>query len=268
MEVRRGYMSEDAVVFENIVKTYPMYTHVLGGIKNMIFNFPHSFRALRRERFTALENVSFTVRRGEAVGIIGGNGAGKSTTLGLIAGVIKPDTGSVQTYGRISPFLELGAGFHPELSGRENMVLNGVLMGLNRKDVLERIEEIIEFAGIREFIDQPIRVYSSGMLARLGFSVVAHLDPKILLIDEVLAVGDISFQKRCIDKMNEFRNRGVTLIFVSHSMGEVKNVCDRVIWLADHTVRMTGESNDVVDAYINHQKDLAPEKAQAGKEDA
>ncbi len=242
-----------AVEFKDVSKTYPMYTHVLGGIKNMIFNFPHSLRALRKERFTALEHVSFTIEKGEAVGIIGSNGAGKSTTLGLIAGVLRPDQGTVTTTGRISPFLELGAGFHPELSGRENVMLNGVLMGLHLKDVEERMGEIIDFSEIREFIDQPIRVYSTGMLARLGFSVVAHLDPKILLIDEVLAVGDIAFQEKCREKMKSFRDLGVTLVFVSHSMDDVRMLCDRAIWLENHTVRMSGPSADVSKLYYGQE---------------
>jgi lipopolysaccharide transport system ATP-binding protein len=196
-----------------------------------------------------LKDVSFEVKRGEALGIIGKNGAGKSTILGLIAGVLKPTEGRVVVKGRASALLELGAGFHPELTGRENIILNGIILGLAKAEVLKKLDEIIEFSGIEEFIDQPIRVYSSGMLARLGFSVVAHLDPDILLIDEILAVGDREFRKKCIKKMMKFKKRGVTIIFVSHSMPDVKRICDRVAWLDNHIIKMIGNQADVVSGY-------------------
>jgi lipopolysaccharide transport system ATP-binding protein len=171
--------------------------------------------------------------------------------MGLIAGVLRPSKGRIDVNGRVSPLLELGAGFHPELSGKENIMLNGVLMGLTRKDVARRMEEIIDFSELQEFIDQPIRIYSSGMLARLGFSVIAHLDPDILLVDEILAVGDLDFQKKCFAKMEEFKRKDITIIFVSHSMNNVERICDRVMWIEDHIIRMIGETEKVVKSYVS-----------------
>jgi lipopolysaccharide transport system ATP-binding protein len=169
--------------------------------------------------------------------------------LGLIAGVLKPTRGKVNTRGRIASLLELGAGFHPELTGKENIILNGVLMGLTRAEILGKMGAIIDFSEIGDFIDQPIRVYSSGMIARLGFSVVVHLDPEILLIDEVLAVGDLEFQKKCIDKMVSFKKNGVTMVFVSHSMIDVEKICDRVAWIENHNIKLLGKTPDVISSY-------------------
>jgi lipopolysaccharide transport system ATP-binding protein len=166
-----------------------------------------------------------------------------------MAGVLKPSAGKVIVNGRISPLLELGAGFHPELTGRENITLNGVLLGLTKAEVMGKMEEIINFSELNDFIDQPIRVYSTGMLARLGFSVIACLDPEILLIDEILAVGDVEFQKKCLAKMMNFKEREVTMIFVSHSMADVVRICDRVLWIEKHGVKMIGNPQEVVSLY-------------------
>jgi lipopolysaccharide transport system ATP-binding protein len=243
-------MSEKAIVFDRVSKSYPRY-HQIMGIKNFLFHLPTAIRSLKNARYEVLNGISFEVYRGESFGIIGRNGVGKSTTLGLIAGVLRPDSGRVIVNGRISPLLELGGGFHPELTGRENIILNGVLLGMTRAEVLKRMDEIIEFSELGEFIDQPLRTYSSGMYARLGFSVIAHLDPEILLIDEVLAVGDIGFQKKCLDKMLGFKRMGVTIVFVSHSMGDIEKICDRVMWLEDKRVREVNESKKVITDYIN-----------------
>jgi len=242
-------MSESIILFDNVSKSYPLYHHITGGIKNFLFHLPKAVSSMKNSRFEALRDISFEVSKGETLGIIGRNGAGKSTTLGLIAGVLKPSKGRIIVKGRISPLLELGAGFHHELTGRENVMLNGVLMGLTRTEVSRKMNEIIEFSELRDFIDQPIRVYSSGMLARLGFSVVAHLDPEILLIDEILAVGDMEFQKKCLDKMMGFKKSGVTMVFVSHSMADVERICDRVMWVEDHSIKMIGEPETVVSNY-------------------
>jgi lipopolysaccharide transport system ATP-binding protein len=249
MEVCRGAMTEPIIIFDNVSKSYPLYHHITGGIKNFLFNLPKAVSSIKNSRYEALKNISFEVYKGETLGIIGKNGVGKSTTLGLIAGVLKPSKGNIIVKGRVSPLLELGAGFHPELTGRENIILNGVLMGLTRAEVLRKIDEIIEFSELRDFINQPIRTYSSGMLARLGFSVVAHLNPEILLIDEVLAVGDIEFQKKCIDKMMEFKKSGVTMVFVSHSMEDVARICDRAMWIENHNIKMIGEPKEIVEDY-------------------
>ncbi len=246
-------MSEPVIIFDNVSKSYPLYHHITGGIKNFLFNLPKAVSSIKNSRYEVLREIFFEVFKGEAFAIIGRNGAGKSTILGLIAGVLIPSKGRVTVRGKISPLLELGGGFHPELTGRENIMLNGVLLGLTRLEVRKKMEEIIEFSELREFINQPIRTYSSGMLARLGFSVVSSLDPEILLIDEILAVGDMEFQKKCLDKMMGFKKSGVAIVFVSHSMEDIKRICDRVMWIEDHRIKMTGKAYEVVEGYINEK---------------
>ncbi len=209
-------------------------------------------------KFEALRDISFEVYEGETFGIIGRNGAGKSTTLALMAGVIKPSFGTVTVKGRVSPLLALGGGFHPDLTGRENIILNGVLMGLTKGEVSGKMEEIVEFSELGRFIEQPIRTYSSGMYARLGFSVVAHLDPEILIIDEVLAVGDMDFQKKSFEKMMEFKERGITMVLVTHSLDDVTGICDRAMWIEDHRVRMMGAPEEVTGGYANYKRIKGP----------
>jgi len=242
-------MNRKVVIFKNVSKSYPLY-HQMMGIKNFLFNLPRGIRSMRNTRFEALKEISFEIEKGETLGIIGRNGAGKSTILGLIAGVLKPTQGTVFVEGRVSPLLELGAGLHPDLTGRENILLNGVLIGFLKTEVLKKMDDIIAFSEIKEFIDQPVRVYSSGMLARLGFSIVANLDPEILLIDEVLAVGDIDFQKKCLDRMLEFKRKGVTMVFVSHSMPYVEKICDRIMWIDNHSIKMIGATKDIIKLYF------------------
>jgi lipopolysaccharide transport system ATP-binding protein len=241
-------MNDPIISFSNVSKSYPFYRHVR-GIKNVLFNFQKSMRSLQEDQFEALRDISFSISEGENFGIIGNNGAGKSTTLGLIAGVLKANKGKVVVRGRVSPLLALGAGFHPELDGRDNIMLNGILMGLTRRQVQSKLEEIIEFSEIGEFIDRPLRVYSSGMLARLGFAVVAHLDPEILLIDEVLGVGDIRFQKKCLNKMLEFKHSGVTIVLVTHSIASIIELCDRAMWIENHVIKMIGDPREIAMTY-------------------
>ncbi len=247
-------MSKTVIEFKNVTKSFPIYHHLASGIKGFIFNFPKSLRGITQDRFTALQDISFEIKQGETVAFIGRNGAGKSTTLGLIAEVMKPTQGSVIVNGRVSPLLELGGGFHPDLTGRENISLNGVLMGLTRAQVKEKIPDIIEFSELGDFIEQPIRTYSSGMLSRLGFAVIANLDPQILLVDEVLAVGDIKFQEKCKAKINEFKKQGVTIILVSHASASVEDLCSRAIWIENHRVRMDGPSKQVLESYTEAMK--------------
>lgn len=199
--------------------------------------------------YLAIEDISFQVQKGESVALIGRNGAGKSTSLGLVAGVMKPSSGTVSVVGRVASMLELGGGFHPELTGRENIRLNATLLGLRRKELKQRLDKIIEFSELGEFIDEPIRVYSSGMLAKLGFSVITQVDPDILIIDEVLAVGDIAFQRKCLNTINEFKKKGVTILFVSHNLEDVEKICDKVIWIENHKMRDMGEAHSVISQY-------------------
>lgn len=242
-------MKGPVIIFDRLNKHYFLYHHIAIGIKSLFCNFRQSMSSFRNSRFQVLHDISFEIHKGETFGIIGSNGAGKSTLLGLIAGVLVPSGGSVTVKGKVSPLLELGAGFHPELSGRENILLNGVLMGLTRKHVLSNIRRIIEFSELGEFIEQPVRVYSSGMLARLGFSVVAHLEPEILLIDEALAVGDLGFQQKCIDRIMTFKNSDTTIVFVSHDLAVVEELCDRVLWVDDCRIRMIGDAKEVISEY-------------------
>jgi lipopolysaccharide transport system ATP-binding protein len=242
---------EIAIRFREVSKRYPVTRVGSGGMKGLLLHLPRYIAALCRKAktFTALDEVSFEVARGECLGIIGRNGSGKSTTLGLIAGVLRPSAGAIETRGKIAPLLELGAGFHAELSGRDNIILNGILLGLTRARVLENMDRIIEFSEMAEFMDQPLRTYSSGMVARLGFSVAVHLSPEILLIDEVLAVGDEAFQRKCIGKIQEFRARGVTMVFVTHNLGDVEKSCDRVAMLAGGRLVEIGKPAEVVRRY-------------------
>lgn len=198
----------------------------------------------------ALEDVSFEVAAGEAVGVIGGNGSGKSTLIKLVAGLLRPTAGELAVNGRVAALIELGAGFHPEISGRENIFINGALLGLSRRVIEERYDDIVEFAGLSDFIEEPIKNYSSGMYVRLGFSVAIHTDPEILLVDEVLAVGDEEFVHRCIARIEEHLAGGGTLLFVSHSMGLVEELCDRAVWLDQGRSRAIGSPRRVIDAYL------------------
>lgn len=240
---------EPVIKFDNVTKQYPLYHHIGSGIKELLFHPRRALNLFRGRKYMAIENISFSVNKGEAVALIGRNGAGKSTSLGLVAGVMKPTSGTVTTHGRIASMLELGGGFHPELTGRENIYLNATLLGLRRKDVQARIDQIIEFSELGDFIDEPIRVYSSGMLAKLGFSVITQVDPDILIIDEVLAVGDIAFQTKCLKTINDFKSRGVTILFVSHNMSDVEKICDRVVWIENHHLREIGSAAEVVEKY-------------------
>ncbi|RZV00847.1 MULTISPECIES: ABC transporter ATP-binding protein [Serratia] len=238
-----------AIEFKNVTKRYPLYHHIGSGIKELIFNPRRALSLLSGRSYLAIEDISFQVQKGESVALIGRNGAGKSTSLGLVAGVMKPSSGTVSVVGRVASMLELGGGFHPELTGRENIRLNATLLGLRRKELKQRLDKIIEFSELGEFIDEPIRVYSSGMLAKLGFSVITQVDPDILIIDEVLAVGDISFQRKCIDTINEFKKKGVTILFVSHNLRDIEKVCDKVIWIENHRVKEIGSAHSIISKY-------------------
>lgn len=238
-----------AIVFDAVSKRYAMGWHQAGGLKNLILSPRRSLRQINRPSGLVLDNVSLEVRAGESLGIIGPNGAGKSTMLALIAGVIRPTAGRVHVHGRVAPLLELGAGFHPELSGRDNIVLNAVLLGLTRAEARARLDEIVAFAELERDIDAPVRVYSSGMLARLGFAVAAHLSPDILLVDETLAVGDAAFQAKCIAKLGEFHRKGATIVCVSHDLEQIAAVTDRVAVLMDHRIGFDGARAEAVAYY-------------------
>ena len=202
------------------------------------------------ETFAAVQDVSFTVPAGRTLGVIGRNGSGKSTLLKLVAGITKPTQGTVRVNGRISALIELGAGFHPEISGRENVFINGIMLGLSKREISRRFDEIVDFAELRDFIDAPVKTYSSGMYMRLGFAVAIHVDPDVLLVDEVLAVGDEGFTHKCLDKFAEFKRRGKTILLVTHSLGLVERFCDEALWLDGGRMKGMGDPKRVVGAYI------------------
>jgi len=217
-----------------------------------------------REEFWALRDVSFSVEQGETVGLIGPNGAGKSTVLKLISRIIEPTSGQIEVNGRVGALLELGAGFHPDLSGRENIYLNGSILGLSRAQIQRKLDAIIKFAELERFIDVPVKHYSSGMYVRLGFSIAVNTEPDILLVDEVLAVGDAAFQRKCLDRINHMRRKGVTIFFVSHSAEMVRTICPRAVWLDNGRVVSDGSAEAVVARYLDHS--WASESGRLGPE--
>lgn len=238
---------------ENLSKLFRLYHERNQSLKAAVMRRGRA----RYEEFWALRDVSFAVEEGSTFGLIGHNGSGKSTMLKCMAKILQPDAGSLSVDGRISALLELGAGFHPELSGRENVYLNGSILGLSRREVDRRFDEIVSFAGLEQFIDMPVKNYSSGMYVRLGFSVAIAVDPDILLIDEVLAVGDEEFQRRCNERFAELRRSGRTIVIVSHGLGAVEQMCDQVAWLDHGQLRLIGPATEVVDAYLA-QVEVAP----------
>src|SRR6188508_3838652 len=220
------------------------------------------------ETFPALRGVSFSVPKGCTYGVVGRNGSGKSTLLKCVAGITRPNEGSITVDGRISALIELGAGFHPEISGRENVFINGIMLGLSRREVQQRFDEIVEFAELTDFIDAPVKTYSSGMYMRLGFAVAIHVDPEVLLVDEVLAVGDEGFTHKCLDKFAEFKRRGKTILLVTHSLGMVERFCDEALWLDAGRVKGSGDPKRIVGAYITdverqEERELAATDARA-----
>jgi len=236
-----------AVEFQNVSKIFHRHT----GKLLLRHRLKQLFTTEGGEPFYALKNVSFRMEQGESLAVIGANGAGKSTLLGLAAGLALPDEGIVSVRGRVAALLELGSGFHPDLTGEENVRLNASLIGLSRKRINEISDEIVEFSGIGDFIREPLRTYSTGMVMRLGFSVAVTMDPEILLVDEVLAVGDAAFQTKCFDKVREFRRRGKMLLCVSHSPWMIRELCDQAIWLDHGEVVMSGTVADVMEAYAD-----------------
>ena len=238
-------MSGSAVVVEDLWKNFRLYHERNQYLKAAILRG----RRARYEEFWALKNVSFEVPTGTTFGVIGSNGSGKSTLLKCLTGILVPDKGSVKVHGRVSALLELGAGFHPELSGRENVFLNGAILGLTKKEIAAKFDDIVEFAGLADFIDTPVKNYSSGMFVRLGFAVAAHVDPEVLLIDEVLSVGDESFQRKSAERIEQFRRDGRTIVFVSHGLAAVEQLCESVAWIDKGDLRMVGRAGDVISAY-------------------
>ena len=248
-------MSETAISIRNVSKKFRRRLDRRSTLKETLVRG----RSKNLHEFWALDDVSLTIPAGSMFGVIGHNGSGKSTLLKIMSGIYRPTSGSVDIEGRLSALIELGAGFHPEMSGRENIRLNGSIMGLSRSDVDATIDEIIDFSGLRDFIDDPVKHYSSGMTVRLGFSVAVHLDPEVLLVDEVLAVGDEEFQRKCFDHLSALRKQGATIVLVSHSLGQIESLCDEVAWIDHGKVQSVGKASTTVGSYIsrvNEQESL------------
>ncbi len=265
-------MSNSPIIsVKNISKKYNI-THQQGGyvaIRDVMANIakkPFSFLKKKvrkmtgretKEEFWALKDINFEIHQGEAVGIIGANGAGKSTLLKILTGITPPTTGKIKMHGKVASLLEVGTGFHGELTGRENIFLNGAILGMTKNEIAKKFDAIVEFSGVEKFIDTPVKRYSSGMLVRLGFSVAAHMEPDILLVDEVLAVGDADFQKKCLGKMDEVTHEGGrTILFVSHNMDAIQKLCKKTILLKDGQIEMVGETKNVISRYLNNKKEL------------
>ncbi len=258
---------EIAITVDDVAKRFRIYHERNQYLKASLLRG----RRAKYEEFWALEGVSFEVPKGETFGIIGSNGSGKSTMLKCLTKILRPDRGSVTVDGSLSALLELGAGFHPELSGRENVFLNAAILGLSRKQIAGRFDEIVSFAGLERFIDTPVKNYSSGMFLRLGFAVAINVDPEILIIDEVLAVGDESFQRKCAEKIADFRNDGRTIVIVSHALPNIRQLCDRVAWIDRGKLHRLGGAPEVIDEYTGlAQVDrvLVAERAEYGEGDS
>lgn len=241
-------MTEHAIRVENVTKEFRLQTDRAHSVKELV---TRRDRKSGVDRFLALDDVSLEIPKGSMYALVGHNGSGKSTLLRCIAGIYKPTSGSVELTGRTSTLLELGAGFHPDLTGRENVFMNATILGMNKKQIEAAFDDIVEFAGIEQFIDSPVKIYSSGMYVRLGFSVAVHVDPEILIIDEVIAVGDAEFQRRCFDHLYELRRKGATIVVVTHGLDTVKSMCDGAAWLDHGVLQMTGTGAEVATAYMD-----------------
>lgn len=239
-------MNEIAVRVDHVTKNFRMYHERNQSIKSAIMRGRRSVH----EDFLALKDVTFDVPSGSTFGLIGSNGSGKSTLLKCLANIYYPNQGAISHFGKIAAMLEVGSGFHAELSGRDNIFLNGSILGMSRKEVVRKFDEIVEFSGVEEFIDQPVKNYSSGMYVRLGFAIAINVDPDILVVDEVLAVGDAEFQEKCFSKFQEFKAQGKTVILVSHSMDTVQSMCDHAAWLDRGVLREVGEAGPTIAAYL------------------
>lgn len=238
----------ESIIFDKVTKEYRLGK--LGTLRSSISAMSDVIRRRDVQKpFTALRDVSFRVEAGDILGLIGPNGAGKTTILKLLSNITQPSSGTIKVNGRISSLIELGAGFHQELTGRENIYLNGSILGLRRHDIRQKLEAIIEFSGLEKFIDTPVKRYSSGMYVRLGFAVAAHIEPEVLLVDEVLAVGDASFRQKCLQRMVELKENGTTILFVSHNMPQVQQLCSRSMLLVNGQVHFLGDTGQTIEAY-------------------
>lgn len=238
------------IVVDHVYKTFNIYVDKANSLKEKLLFWNRN----NKEKREVLKDISLTIKNGEAVALIGVNGSGKSTLLKLMTKIIYPNKGEIETYGKLTSLLELGAGFHPDFSGRENIYFNASIFGLTKKQIDERLEDIIEFSELGSYIDNPVRTYSSGMYMRLAFSVAINVDAEILLVDEILSVGDQHFQEKCINKMKELKKEGKTMVFVTHSLNSARELCDRAVWINKGVIELDGETNEVIDKYLEATK--------------
>ena len=248
----------NAITVKNVGKKFKVYFDKGSTFKERIL-----FRNRREyEERIVLKNINFAVKKGEAVGLIGHNGSGKSTMLKLLTKIMYPDAGQIEVKGRVSSLIELGAGFHPDMSGKENIYINASIFGLSRKEIEKRMNDIIAFSELEDFIDNPVRTYSSGMYMRLAFSVAINVDADVLLIDEILAVGDANFQIKCFEKLKEIKEKGTTIVIVSHSLGQIEEICDRSFWLNDGMIVAEGTPKEVHSYYLNYMEQKRERRCQ------
>ena len=238
--------NDKRIVVQNVCKTFNIYMDKANSLKEKLLFWNRN----KKEKREVLKDINLKINNGEAVALIGVNGSGKSTLLKLMTKIISPNSGKIETYGKLTSLLELGAGFHPDFSGRENIYFNASIFGLTRKQIDERLNDIIEFSELGSYIDNPVRTYSSGMYMRLAFAVAINVDADILLVDEILAVGDQHFQEKCIAKMKELKEQGKTMVFVTHSMNTVKEFCTRAVWLCNGAIKMDGNPEEVIEEYL------------------
>lgn len=254
---------EKAIVVDHVSKLFKIYKDKNNTMmESLLF-----WKRKKYENRLVLDDISFTVDKGEAVGLIGHNGCGKSTTLKMLSRILYPDKGSIRVNGRVSSLIELGAGFHPDMSGRENIYINASIFGLTKKEIDRRLDDIIAFSELEEFIDNPVRTYSSGMYMRLAFSVAINVDADILLIDEILAVGDASFQKKCFDRLRDVKDNGTTIVIVSHTMRQIERICDRVIWIHKGRIQMQGVPRDINSQYLEYMSESKSEQQMIEEEE-
>ena len=241
-------MPNNAIEVKNLSKKFHLWPKGKTTFKSAALDLLRG-KGLTRGEFWALKDVSFAVKRGETLGLIGPNGSGKTTLLQILAGIIYPTSGTVKVNGKVSTLFELGTGFHPELTGRENIFINGAILGLSREEIKAKFDQIVEFSGLKEFLEMPLKHYSSGMVVRLGFSVAIHVNSQILLVDEVFAVGDIAFQEKCLKVFNDYQKKGMTIVFVSHGLETVREYCNRAIFLEKGVIQAIGDADKAVSAY-------------------
>lgn len=252
--VQEEQKSENIIEVNNVSMEFFLPNEKVDNLKEFVIRLLKG--KMEKKKHKVLDNISFSVKKGESIGLIGHNGAGKSTLLKILTGIMKPTEGSVMVKGTVAPLLNLGAGFDNEASAKENVYLNGAILGYSKREIEKKYQEIVDFAELHDYMNMPLKNFSSGMVARLGFAIAIDVNPDILLVDEILSVGDENFRKKCAAKIEELRNKGVTFVIVSHNMSQVKKLCQKAVWIEDSHMKAYGDSKEVCDEYINYCNNL------------